>query len=227
VIKEYDDSHLVKQAKAGDFGAFEQLVNRHETRVYTVAMNILRQRQDAEDVVQTALLKALENLDGFREEAAFSTWVRRIAVNEALKVLRKRRGQRTVSMEKGALENEEGRIPHPGYVACWRGNPAEIVERKNLRDILDRAIGALPEKQRLVFVLRDVEGMSVRETAEILGISEPNVKVRLLRARLALREKLTRIFGDDYNRVIHDHEHGEGDAPSTAAEDLLRIYQTR
>jgi len=215
-----DDATLVSRAKAGDFGAFEGLVTRHEGRVYSIAMNILRQRQDAEDMTQTVFLSALEHLDGFREEAAFATWITRVAVNTSLKALRKRKGLSTVSLEAGRDE-ETGEIRHPGVIAEWRGDPARIVAQKDLRRILDEAIEALPENHRLVFVLRDVEGLSVRETAEALGISEANVKVRSLRARLALRETLTRAFGDESRRLFPDH----GADQATPAEELLRLYE--
>ena len=219
-----DDRVLVTRAKAGEFDAFEQLVTRHERRVYSVAMNILRRRHDAEDVVQTTFLSALEHLDGFRQDASFATWITRIAVNAALKILRKRKGLPAVPLATSG-DDERGQVPHPEYVAQWGDDPAKIAARKDTRQILDRAIAELPEKHRVVFVLRDVEEMSVRETAEAVGISEANVKVRLLRARLALREKLTRIFGDDTKRVFPAHDHGGGD--STPAQALLRSYQSQ
>ena len=219
-----DDRALVTRAKAGEFAAFEALVTRYERRVYSVAIHILRRRHDAEDVVQTVFLSALEHIGEFREEASFATWITRIAVNASLKVLRKRKGLPTVSLAPSA-DDERGEIPHPQYVAPWRDDPARIAERKDIEQILDEAIAGLPEGHRVVFVLRDVEEMSVRETAEALGISEANVKVRLLRARLALREKLTRIFGDETKRVLAVHDHEGGD--STAVEALLRSYESR
>lgn len=222
-----DDAPLVARAKAGQFEAFEQLVTRHERRVYSIAMNILRQREDAEDAAQTTLLNALEHLDGFREEASFATWITHIAVNTALKVLRKRRGRPTVAAGRMDHDREEGDIAHPRYIAPWQDDPATIAERNDVQHVLDEAIAVLPEKHRLVFVLRDIEGMSVKETAAALGISQANVKVRLLRARLALRERLTRVFGDDTRQVSASHAHDEDGAASTSAEALLRSYQSR
>ncbi len=217
------DATLVARAKGGDFGAFEELVSRHEGRVYAIAMRILRQRQDAEDATQTVFLNALEHLDGFREEAAFATWITRVAVNTALKWLRKREGIASVSLD-GGREAETGEIRHPELIAPWPGDPARLLAQKDLKRVLDEAIESLPEKHRLVFVLRDVEGLSVRETAEALGISEANVKVRLLRARLALREALTAVFGDKTRRIVPDHAHGDG-RHATTADELLRIYE--
>lgn len=217
------DGQLLARAKAGEFEAFEELVSRNERRVYATALGIVRHRQDAEDVTQTVFLNAFEHLREFRGESAFSTWVTRIAVNTALKALRKRNGIRMTTGHGGA-EAEEGAISHPEFIAPWRDDPVRMVEQRHLRQTLNRAIDTLPEKHRLVFMLRDVEGLSVRETAQALRISEANVKVRLLRARLALREKLTRLFGDETRRAPKDHTH-EGQGDRTPAADLLRSYQ--
>jgi RNA polymerase sigma-70 factor (ECF subfamily) len=221
------DSILVRSAKAGDYEAFEQLVARHERRLYSLAMRILRQREDAENVVQTAFLSALEHLRDFREESSFATWITRIATHGAFNVLRKRKGLSTVPLETSERDGEHGEVPHPQLIADWRGDPARIVERKELHHILTKAIDALPEKHRLVFVLRDVERLSVAETAQVLGITEPNVKVRLLRARLALRERLTRVFADPSKTVSREHRHEGDEHGMTPAEEILRSYLER
>ena len=191
------DTELVHHAKAGCLVAFECLVERYERRVYTLARRILRLPEDAEDVTQQTFLNALENLAGFREEASFYTWLMRIATHAALRVKRKREGLPTVSLE-GLIEPDEGyyTVPHPEFIADWRDTPERILEKAETKQLLDNAMEELDEKYRLVFWLRDVEALSVKETAEVLNISESNVKVRLLRARLQLRERLTRIFGD-------------------------------
>lgn len=204
---EPSDADCVARARGGDYDAFETLVKRYDRRLYNLAMGIVRQPQDAEEVVQNAFLAVLEHLDGFRGEAAFSTWLVRIATHAALKVLRKRRGLDVVSLDAATDPGEDGAIPHPEYIADWRENPAQNAERGELRARLATAIDHLSEGHRLVFLLRDVEGLSVKETAEVLSLSVPNVKVRLLRARLALREELTRVFGDPARRVA-PHEHG-------------------
>jgi RNA polymerase sigma-70 factor (ECF subfamily) len=203
------DIELVRQARAGDLAAFEELVSRHERQVYTVALRIVQNAHDAEDVAQTAFLSALEHLPGFREEASFATWLYRIVTHAALKIIRKRKGLDTVSLE-AATEAQDDRdtIPHPEFIADWRQSPEELVQRNETRQLLDDALAQLDEKHRLVFVLRDVEGLSVRETADALGLSEANVKVRLLRARLQLRERLTQVLGDPATRVergLHLH----------------------
>ncbi|MBU6409331.1 MAG: sigma-70 family RNA polymerase sigma factor [Verrucomicrobia bacterium] len=193
------DLELVRQANSGRQEAFEELTGRYEERVFGLAMRMLRHQQDAEDVTQQAFLSALENLNRFRGEARFATWLFRIATHAALKVLRKRKG--AVSLEWAAEDSDGMAAPHPEYIADWRETPEKLAERAETRRLLDEALAALDEKHRVVFILRDVEGLSVRETAEALGISEGNVKVRLLRARLELRERLTREFGDPRKRV--------------------------
>lgn len=201
-----DDLALLRRAQTGDFAAFESLVGRFQGRVYGVAYRIVGQAQDAEDVVQQTFLSLIEHLDSFRGESAVATWVLRIATNFALKVLRKRRGLPLVSLDSGDDDSLAG-VPHPDYIAQWRDPPDALLERAELREQLDAAIAELDDKHRVVFVLRDIEGLSTRETAEAVGISEANVKVRLLRARMQLRERLTREFGDEATRVVPDHRH--------------------
>jgi len=208
ITPETPDLELVRRAKAGELDAFETLTNRHEQRVYSLALRMLRHEQDAEDVTQQTFLSAVEHLAGFRGEASFSTWLLRIASHAALKVIRKRKGLNTVSLEE-ATEVSEGvdSIPHPEFIADWRQSPEELVQRNETRRLLDEALARLDEKHRLVFLLRDVEGLSVKETAEALDLSEANVKVRLLRARLQLRELLTRALGDPERRLVRTHNH--------------------
>jgi RNA polymerase sigma-70 factor (ECF subfamily) len=200
------DAQLVALAKAGELSAFEALVHRHERATYSLARRMLQNEQDAEDVTQQAFLSAVEHLAGFREEASFKTWLLRIATHAALKVIRKRKGLDTVSLEEATEVSEDfDSIPHPEYIADWRQSPEQLVERNETRRLLDEALALLDEKHRLVFLLRDVEGMSVKETADALGLSESNVKVRLLRARLQLREHLTRTLGDPQSRIERGH----------------------
>jgi RNA polymerase sigma-70 factor (ECF subfamily) len=203
---EVSDTDLVARAKAGELDAFEALTNRYEQRVYSLALRMLRQEQDAEDVTQQTFLSALENLGGFRGDASFATWLLRIATHAALKVIRKRKGLDTISLEAATEEADSyGTIPHPEYIADWRQSPEELVRKHEIQRLLDDALAKLDQKHRLVFLLRDIEGMSVKETAEALGLSEANTKVRLLRARLQLREQLTRILGDPDRRVVQTH----------------------
>ena len=203
------DAELVRRAQGGALDAFETLTNRYEQRVYSLALRMLRHEQDAEDVTQQTFLSALEHLGEFRGEAAFATWLLRIATYAALKIIRKRKGLDVVSLEE-ATEESEGydTVPHPEFIADWKHSPEQLVHKNEIRRLLEAALDQLDEKHRLVFLLRDVEGLSVKETAEALGLSEANIKVRLLRARLRLREELTRTLGDparQLTRAPHPH----------------------
>ena len=213
------DEEWVQRAQAGELEAFEALTLRYEQRVYGLALHILRHEQDAEDVTQETFLRAIENLAGFRGEARFATWLLRIATHAALKIIRKRKGLATVPWEENPEPQESyDQVPHPDYIADWRSSPEELVRQHELRGLLDEALDLLDAKHRPVFVLRDVEGLSVKETAAALGLSEANTKVRLLRARLQLREHLTRALGDPAKRVVHSHPHqSHPDAPGKKA----------
>ena len=186
-----DELALVQAAKAGDVGAFEQLVKRYDRNVFRIAQHITHSREDAEDVVQEAFLKAYTNLAQFQGQSKFYTWLVRIAVNEALMKLRRRRPERFVSLDED-VKTEDDSLPRE--VADWSPNPEQLYKQSELRDILTRTIQGLPPTFRTVFVLRDVEGLSTEETAEALDLSVPAVKSRLLRARLQLRERLNRYF---------------------------------
>lgn len=204
-----NDLALLDRAKRGDYSAFESLVDRYRQRLYGLAMRLTGQRQDAEDVVQQTFLSVLEHLDSFRGESAVATWILRIATNHALKILRKRRGLPIAPQPAAADPDDDySRLPHPEFIAEWRAGPDELAQRAEVRRLLDEALADLDDKYRLVFILRDVEGLSVRETADALDLTEANVKVRLLRARLVLRERLTRLYGDEAKRLFPDHEHG-------------------
>lgn len=205
------DAPDVSRARAGSYEAFERLVARHEGAVYALAVRITRRPEDAEDVVQQTFLSLLEHLDGFAGQSQFRTWLLRIATNHALKVLRKRRGLPTVSLDSGA--QDDAALPHPQFIAPWREDPGQIAVRAETQQLLNDALEELDEKYRLVFILRDVEGLSTEDTAELLGLSIANVKVRLLRARLMLRERLTRSLGDPEKLVSPHREGGHGQAP--------------
>ncbi len=186
-----DELSLVQAAKKGDVGAFGELVKRYDRNVFRIALHITQNREDAEDVVQDAFLKAYGNLEQFQGQSKFYTWLVRIAVNEALMKLRRRRPERMVSLDQ-EVQTEEDSIPRE--VADWSPNPEQLYNQAELRDILGKTIQGLPPSFRTVFVLRDVEGLSTEETAQALELSVPAVKSRLLRARLQLRERLNRYF---------------------------------
>ena len=186
-----DEMALVRAAKGGDDSAFEELVRRYDRNVFRIAQHITQNREDAEDVVQDAFLKAYTNLQQFQEQSKFYTWLVRIAVNEALMKLRRRRPERMVSLDED-IKTEDDSVPRE--VADWSPNPEQNYNQAELREILSRTIQGLPPGFRTVFILRDVEGLSTEETAEALELSIPAVKSRLLRARLQLRERLNRFF---------------------------------
>jgi RNA polymerase sigma-70 factor, ECF subfamily len=186
-----DEMALVQAAKRGDVSAFEALVKRYDRNIFRIAQHITQNREDAEDVVQDAFLKAYENLEQFQGNSKFYTWLVRIAVNESLMKLRRRRSDRTVSLDED-IETEEDTMPRE--VADWSPNPEQLYKQGELKDLLRKTIQGLPASFRTVFVLRDVEGLSTEETAEALDLSIPAVKSRLLRARLQLRERLNKYF---------------------------------
>lgn len=187
----HPDVALVARAKDGDVSAFEQLVRQYDRQIFRIAQHITQNREDAEDIVQDAFLKAYEKLDQFQGNSKFYTWLVRIAVNESLMRLRKRRTGKMVSIDED-VETEEGSMPRD--LADWSPNPEQLYGQSELGDILRKTIQGLPPGFRTVFVLRDVENLSTEETAEMLGLSVPAVKSRLLRARLQLRERLSRYF---------------------------------
>jgi RNA polymerase sigma-70 factor (ECF subfamily) len=186
-----DDSVLVSEAKAGSYAAFEELVNRYERKIYRLGLNLTGNPEDAEDVLQEAFLKAFEHLPEFREDSRFYTWLVRIAINEGLMKLRKRRSDKAVSIEDG--EGEEGEFL-PREFQDWKPNPEQIYAQAEMEAILRNAAGSLPPGLRTVFLLRDLEGLSTEETAALLSLTEGAVKARLFRARLQLREELSKVF---------------------------------
>ncbi|HLW80731.1 MAG TPA: sigma-70 family RNA polymerase sigma factor [Candidatus Acidoferrales bacterium] len=185
-----NEASLVAAAKAGDISAFEALVTRYERKIYRLAQHITQNNEDAEDVSQEAFLKAFEHLGDFQGNSRFYTWLVRIAVNQALMKLRKRRNK-DVSLDE-EIETEENFIPRE--VEDWGPSPEERYSQEELAQILSQVIGELDPPFRLVFQLRDIDELSTEETADALGISVPAVKSRLLRARLKLRDKLNRYF---------------------------------
>lgn len=185
-----DETTLVRSAKAGDMAAFDQLIERHTAMVFRVAMHILASREDVEDVLQDSFLRAFQNLNGFEERARFSTWLTKIVVNSALMKLRSSRRWVTASLD----EESEDASSLIDAVADWRPNPEQLYRESELREILERALASLPEGCRIVFALRDIEGLSTVETAEMLELNVNNVKSRLLRARLRLRSQLSQYF---------------------------------
>jgi len=195
-VKELDDAELVKLAQAGDTRAFDELVRRYRDKVYRLSYKILRHEEDAAEALQDAFLSAFRGLKNFKAESTFSTWLYRIATNASLMKYRRRRDGH-VSLEQSQSNDGSG---EPMQIPDWSQQPLNELLNHETRDVMDEGVGKLPEELRTVFVLRDVEGLSNAEVAEVLGLSVAAVKSRLHRARIALRDRLNRYFADKLTR---------------------------
>jgi RNA polymerase sigma-70 factor, ECF subfamily len=182
------EQDLIARVQAGHADAFYELVRPYERAAFLSALSLTRNEADAEEVAQEAMLKAFKNIGSFRREAKFSTWLIQIAINEAKMKIRKNRRHLYESIEEPQMSHEGDYIPKD--FADWREIPSQALERKELRNALAAALNSLPEKYRTVMMLRDVQQLSISETAQVLGISEANVKTRLSRARLQMRDAL-------------------------------------
>ena len=183
------EAELISRILAGDKALFYELVRPYERAVFVAAMSVVHNEQDAEDVAQEAVLKAFVNLKSFRAESKFSTWLIQITINEARMKLRKNHAYLYESTDESRVD-EDGGDYLPKDWADWREIPSETLQRKELRAALDKAIADLDPKYREVLILRAVEDLSIAETAAALNITEANVKTRLLRARLQVRDAL-------------------------------------
>ena len=183
-----NEAELIQRVCDGDTEAFYALVEPCERGVFTAAMSILNNVADAEEVAQEAVLKAFNALPRFRRESKFSTWLIQITINEARLKLRKDRRHIYESIDEPESGDEGDYFPKD--FADWREIPSEELQRKQLRDALRRALDALPQKYREVLILRDIQHLSIQETAQVLGITEGSVKTRLLRARFQMRDAL-------------------------------------
>jgi RNA polymerase sigma-70 factor (ECF subfamily) len=176
--------------RSGDRDEFARLVDAYSGPVYRLGLRMLGREQDAEDVLQNTFIKILQHINGFEERSSLSTWIYRIAANEALMMLRKMRPE--VNLEEQSSDEDQDFMPV--QFVDWSPMPEEILESGEVKSYVEEAIKELPEPLRVVFILRDVEGFSIKETAEALNLTESNVKTRLLRARLNLREQLSVYF---------------------------------
>jgi len=181
------EQSLLRRVQGGENELFYELIRPYERRVYATALAILRNPADAEDVAQEAMLKALKHIRQFRAEAKFSTWLIQITVNEAR--MRRRKDRSSLTEPIDDRRDDEGDYA-PRDFTDWREIPLETLERKEIREKLAEALASLGEKYREVFILRDMQHLSIEETANLLGISTASVKTRLLRARLMLRDLL-------------------------------------
>ena len=188
---------LVQRVLDGDREAFYELVRPCERGVFMAALGIVGNEADAEEVAQEAVLKAFKNLARFRRESKFSTWLIQITLNEARMKLRRGRAHLYESIDDGQRTDDGDYLPKD--YADWREIPSDALQTKQLREAIRSALADLPEKYRSVFMLRDVQQLSIEETSKALGISEANVKTRLLRARLKMREALAPGWGGAWN----------------------------
>jgi RNA polymerase sigma-70 factor (ECF subfamily) len=188
----------IEALRVGDRREFARLVDAYSGPLYRLALKMLGNATDAEDALQNTFLKAFQHVDQFEGRSSLSTWLYRIASNEALMQLRKRRPETTFS--DISVEDDEEQNYDPVQLTDWPSLPEEELLSAEARTTLDHAIEHLPEKLRIVFVLRDIEDLSIQETSQVLGLSETAVKTRLLRARLRLREELSSYYGDRFNK---------------------------
>jgi RNA polymerase sigma-70 factor (ECF subfamily) len=222
-----NDLDLVHASKNGDVGAFEELVKRYDRKLFRIAQSVTHNVEDSQDAVQEALLRAFQNLDQFREESQFSTWLVRITVNQSLMKLRKNRATREVALDD---DPQPGKGAFPLEVADWAPNPEQLYWASELRFILINALSELELISRTVFVLRDIEGLSTDQTADALNLSPTAVKARLWRSRLQLREHLNKYFGkhaESASAQLVPINRRTGRIPGLIAECLSRSsYQT-
>jgi len=187
----------LKALRAGDRAEFARVVDAYSGPIYGLGLRMLGTKQDAEDVLQNTFLQALIHIASFEGRSSLSTWLYRIAVNEALMFLRRKRPE--VNIADGNPDEDKDN-PAPTQFVDWGALPEEELLSHEGIHALDQAIEGLPETLRMVFILRDIQELSIRDTAEVLGLTETNVKTRLLRARLQLREQLSVYYGERLNQ---------------------------
>jgi len=193
----YDEAALLERVRQGETELFYHLVQPCERTIYVAAYAILQNEADAEEVAQEAVLKAFRNLHQFRGEAKFSTWLVRIAINEARIRVRRNRLRAAESLDEPTSADREGDYT-PRCLADWREIPSDALERAEVRQLLAKAMNSLSQTYREVIMLRDVQQLNTAETAAALGVSQASVKTRLLRARLQLRDELAKELGKNY-----------------------------
>jgi RNA polymerase sigma-70 factor (ECF subfamily) len=195
-----DERTLIAQARKGDFDAFLQLVNEHKAKVWAMVRRLAGNEEDAEDIMQDTLLKAIDKIDQFRGEASFGTWLYSIALNQSRAQFARRKQADLKPIEDylpGRGVSPDGHHRHEADLFDWR-DPHEILQSEQLKTIINEAIAELPYPYREAFLLRYIEELPVKEVARLTGQSEASAKSRILRARLALRDKLSREFEEEY-----------------------------
>jgi len=195
-----DERALVRQAQSGDFSAFTQLIDAHKGKIYGLARKLTGSEQDAEDIVQDTLLKAIDKIDQFRGESSFGTWLYSIALNESRRHFSKRQRAELQEIEE-YLPNKGGHDHTTAQMFDWR-DPHQVLEDAEIRRLVDEALEELPDKYREAFILRYLQEMSVKEVAELTKQSVASAKSRILRARLAIRDRLSKSFEVEYDKRL-------------------------
>ena len=190
------DNEIINKVLTGEKRLYEQLMRRHNSSLFRIGMSILNNDADVEDVMQTTYISAYQHLDSFRQESAFGTWLKRIMINECNLQLKKRR--RLISEDISAIEAHLSE-----NLTEAKESPVAKVIDKELGRALEHALMQIPEKYRVVFVMREMEHLSGAETGQVLNISAVNVKVRLIRAKLMLRGKITDFYKNDLVFPFH------------------------
>lgn len=188
---------------AGDRAEFARLVDTYSSSIYRLGLRMLGNPQDAEDVLQNTFINALTHMRSFEGRSSLATWLYRIAANEALMLIRKRKPEIYLASDQDSEDEYNADGLKPTQIVDWSGLPEDELLSSEAKQVLDRAIYTLPESLRIVFLLRDVEGLSIRETADALNLTETNVKTRLLRARMFLREQLSTYYRE---RMIEEQK---------------------
>jgi len=197
-----DERQLVARAQKGDFDAFLLLVNDHKSKVYNLALKMTGSVQDAEDVVQDTLIKAIDKIDQFRGESAFGTWLYSIALNQTRALMAKENKTDLKPVEEYLPSNNSADHSNESLrLFDWK-DPHKLLEQNELKEIIDEAIESLPLKYKVVFLLRYYDELSIKEVAELIGESVASTKSRVLRARIALRDHLSKVFEDSYGRKL-------------------------
>jgi RNA polymerase sigma-70 factor (ECF subfamily) len=196
-----DERLLIARAKDGDFSAFTELIDAHKAKIFALARRLAGNEQDAEDIVQDSLLKAIDNIDSFRGDSSFGTWLFSIALNEARGHLARQKRQDLLSIEEYLPSHESNSADKTAHhrLFDW-DDPHSKMETSELSELLDEGLSELPYIYREAFVLRYVEELSVKEVAAMIGESDAATKSRILRARLALREHLAKRFEVQHGR---------------------------
>lgn len=198
-----NERELVKRAKAGDFNAFTTLVNDNKNRIYSLAIKMTGNAEDAEDIVQETFLRVIDNIDRFREESSFGTWLYSIALNQTRALLAKQKQTDLKPIEE-YLPTQTAKNLHeksiPGFFE-WK-DPHKELEDEELKKIIDKTIDSLPLKYKEAFLLRYIEELPIKEVAKIINESVASTKSRVLRARLAIREQLSKVFEERYGKKM-------------------------